>query len=96
MINNLKLCTNQQVFKMAEGVKLPPTNGFSILEVQTYRSTTATSSYLRFSSQTFFKLLLGAAASLFCKVDFVSWFSSSSTRGKRRSHASLMVRKVCE
>lgn len=97
MINNLKLCTNQQVFKMAEGVKLPPTNGFSILEVQTYRSTTATSSYLRFSSQTFFKLL-GAAASLFCKVDFVSWFSSSSTRGKRRrrSHASLMVRKVCE
>ena len=40
---------------MAEGVKLPPTNGFSILEVQTYRSTTtATSSYLRFSSQTFF------------------------------------------
>ena len=39
---------------MAEGVKLPPTNVFSILEVQTYRSTTATSSYLRFSSQTFF------------------------------------------
>ena len=59
------------------------------LEVQTgeHTSTTATSSYLRFSSQTFFKL--GAAASLFCKVDFVSWFSSSSKKKEKEEEAML-------
>ena len=60
------------------------------IEVQTgeHTSTTATSSYLRFSSQTFFKLG-AAAASLFCKVDFVSWFSSSSKKKEKEEEAML-------